>query len=305
MKKLMEHETGIQELCGKYNAELHSESPDFRKLTSIEAELKDATADAKSDARASAYAVVMGFTNPMAEAARRYEFAYPAYKFDKEDGEIIGASLCTKTAIISPVDIGTRVIKAAETKNHTYEKHGVVIHGHSWEYRAEKLAYLLTYRTIKELGGTAQDVKLFQNSYAIREIAMKESMGETPTSNNQIVKLLQSILDMMVFVPKDGNPENALRITNKDVKYLLAVFEKAGRGPGVVEVLKGSKIKEYIFTIAHMLITDAAYTVRYQAKKKDEQKSKASDPVKVSPKKATKKVIAAKTEIVKKENKGA
>lgn len=41
---------------------------------------------------------------------------------------------------------------------------------------------------------------------------------------------------------------------------------------GQVEVLKGSKVKDYIFTVCHMIITGKAYEVKYTKKKEDSEK---------------------------------
>lgn len=265
---MTEHEAKIAALIERYNKAMDEEVVDMRKLNAIEAELKAAVADAKKDKKTEVYGVLERNTNPMLEAARMHHFEYPAYVFTKEDGEVTGVEPATKSANISPVEFGNRLIKESESKSCKYERTGVCKSGHSWEYRSEKLAYLLTYRTIKKLGGTPTDIEEFKRSYAIRDLAAREKMGETPTSNSQIIKLLQSIIDMLVFVANDKG-ENAIKANGKDVEFLLAMFEKAGRGVGVVEVLKGNKIKDYIFTVCHMIITGKAYEVKYAKKKEN------------------------------------
>lgn len=264
---MTEHEARIAELIERYNKAMDEEVVDMRVLNALESELKAASVEAKKDKKTEVYAALEKHTNPMLEACRMHHFEYPAYVFTKSEGEVTGVEPATKVANISPVEFGNRLIKASELKTCPYERTGVCKSGHSWEYRSEKLAYLLTYRTIKKLGGTPTEIEEFKKSYAIRDLAAREKMGETPTSTSQIVKCLQSIIDLLVFVPNERGG-NAVKANGKDAEYLLAMFEKAGRGTGVVEVLRGNRVKDYIFTVCHMIVTGKAYEVKY-AKKKD------------------------------------
>ncbi len=276
-----EHETRIAGLVGEYNEAMQEETVDLHKVNGIEAKLKNATTESKKDAKKSVYSALLQMANPMLEAARLHHFDYPAYALVKEKGVVTGAEIAVKIASINPVELGSDVIKYGALKDCPYEKTGVVTNGHTWEYRAEKLAYLLTYRTIKKLGGSPEDVSAFRNSYAIRDLAAREKMGETPTSNTQLVKMLQSIVDVLMFVPNDKGG-NAVKVNGKDAEYLLSMFEKAGRGVGQVEVLKGNKVKDYIFTVCHMVVTGKPYEVKYAQKKDDASDQPVRKPVKVS-----------------------
>ena len=284
---MREHEERIAKLCEDYNRVLLSDTPDIRELTALEDQLKDATADAKNEQKAIVYADLLKSSNPMLEAARMYSYSYPAYKLAKEGSVVTGAEPCNKTTPISPVELTGRITQIARTKDCPFEKGGIVGSGHSWEYKAEKLAYMLTYRTIKNMDGDSEAVKEFKKSYAIRDLAAREKLGETPTSTTQLVKVLQSIIDLMVWVPNDKGG-NSVKVNGRDANYLLALFEKPGRAPGVVEVLKGNKIKDYIFTVSHMVITGKAYEVKYAKKKENSEgsapvrKPVAAKPVKVS-----------------------
>lgn len=265
---MTEHEARIAELIERYNKAMDEEVVDVRVLNALEADLKAASVEAKKDKRAEVYGSLEKYSNPMLEACRKHHFGYPSYAFVKSEGEVTGIEPATKVANISPVEFGNRLIKVSTLKSCPYERTGVIKNGHCWEYRSEKLAYLLTYRTIKKLGGTSDEIEEFKKSYAIRDLAAREKMGETPTSTSQIVKCLQSIIDMLVFVPNEKG-DNAVKANGKDVEYLLSMFEKAGRGTGVVEVLKGSRVKDYIFTVCHMIVTGKAYEVKYAKKKGD------------------------------------
>lgn len=277
------HIAAINALVEQYNAAMQADVIDARRLNDIEQQLKDASAEAKKDRKIEVYIELEKAANPMLEACRMYSFEFPSYTLVKADGVVTGAEAAYKTATISPVEFGSRLIKAAESKSCPFERSGVCEHGHAWEYRAEKLAYLLTYRTIRNLGGSPAEIDEFKKSYAIRDLAAREKMGETPTSTSQIVKCLQSIIDLMVFVLNDKGT-NAVKANGKDAEYLLSIFEKAGRGAGVVEVLKGSRIKDYIFTVCHMIVTGKAYAVKYAKKKDGAQNDLARKPVEVSPK---------------------
>jgi len=275
MMTYAEHEAKIADFVTQYNAAMQEERVDKRKLDSIEEQMKAATAEAKKDMKTIAYGRLLKAKNPMLEACRVHSFTHPAYALEKEKGIVVGAKTIEKTLAISPVELGNEIIKAAQTKNCPYDQNGVVEHSHVWEYRTEKLAYMLTYRTLKNLGCSPESIEEFRHCYAIRDLAAREKMGETPTSNKQLVKLVQSIVDQLVFMP-DENGLNAIKVINKDVEFLLSMFEKAGRGVGQVEVLKGNKVKDYIFAMCHMIVTGKAYEVRYNRKK--ESTSTAAEP---------------------------
>lgn len=303
---MKEHENRIAGLVNDYNEEFHKEAPNANVLAALEDGLKKAVADAKKDKKDEVYSTLLSFTNPMLEACRVHHYEFPSYIHEKVEGKEVGLKEATKVANINPAELSNLILKDAGLKSCRFEKSGVIKNGHSWEYRAEKLAFMLTYVTIKKLGGGQDAVNEFLSTYNIRkeaaavemkELASREAKGETPVSKSQLMKVLQSIVDMLVF---DANEKgaNRVKVITKDVEYLLSMFEKAGRGVGMVDVLKGSKLKDYIFTVCHMIVTGTPYGVNY-AKRKQGLNEWTTSPVRVAvpkSKKVAAAAAAAKTE---------
>lgn len=263
----IEHEQKILELIESYNEILEGEVVDMNKLNDAEELLKAASKASLKDMQVEVYGFLMSKKDPMLAACYLYEFAYPSYVIEKKDGRIEKAVPTAKMAAIRPYDFAKDLIRQGEFSSCPYEKTGVVKHGARWEHRAGKLAYLMTYRVIKDLNLSPEQVSHFENYYKIKELAAKEELGETPASNSQICKLLQSIVDLMVYVPSDKGDFNAIKVRSCDAAFLVETFTKKGRGVGVVECLKGNKIRDYIFEICHMIVSGKSYSAKYPVRK--------------------------------------
>lgn len=135
----------------------------------------------------------------------------------------------------------------------------------SWQYDASKFNKLLCLRAAVELGYDKDDIKKLSEKYSLQSKAKEIEMGKTPTSNTQICKLLQKVIDQIVFVPKivDGEPieENVYRCNNHDVQYLLALYTKKGKEKLSVAVSKDDFLRRIIATVLHRVVTNGRYSV--------------------------------------------
>ncbi|MBR2340882.1 MAG: hypothetical protein IKA72_00535 [Clostridia bacterium] len=134
-----------------------------------------------------------------------------------------------------------------------------------WQYTASRFNQLLCLRAATELGYSKKDIEKLATTYFLEQKAREVEMGGTPTSNSQLVKLLQTVIDGIVYQEKvvDGKPieENAYKCNNHDVAYLLALYTKKGKGALSVQVAKNDFLRRIIATVLHRIITNGKYSV--------------------------------------------
>lgn len=273
----------IRELCASYNEVLEREVVDKNALDAIETQAKETAGKAKAAAKAELYAELDKSSNPMLEAARTGVFSYDGYELEKEEGVVVAMNPAVKVATIKAADYTSHLMKLGtdKTKNAKYPQNGVFVNGHKWEYMCEKLGLLLAYRALKELGGDQDALQNLMQNYVIRDAAQKEKAGATPTSNSQLLKLVQPIIDALVWVD-DGKGNNQVKANGKDVAFLVNCFTSHGKGIGTVKVLAGKKVMDYLFEAVHMIVTGKPYELQYKVKKDATPVETVRKPIEVS-----------------------
>lgn len=102
-----------------------------------------------------------------------------------------------------------------------------------WRHRVEKFNHVMCVRAGMDISGEAA-AALIRNSYKLSSDARGIEMAD-PTSNREAVKLLQSIVDMIVFIDsgkqsKDGAPLNTIKVDERDLKYIKYLMCSRGAG---------------------------------------------------------------------------
>ena len=127
-----------------------------------------------------------------------------------------------------------------------------------WQYTASKFNQLMCLRAAQELGA---DVKAIAKSYYLKEAVKQIDMGKTPTSNTQVCKLLQRVIDeMLPNEDADGKP--IYKCNNHDVAYLDDLYgRKSSKAKLTVRVSNDNYLRRILVDIAHRLITGTMYGV--------------------------------------------
>lgn len=137
-----------------------------------------------------------------------------------------------------------------------------------WVHPMELFNLLLTLRTATELGLSKDDLKKINDSYYMREKSRELEKGKTPTSNNQVCKNLQEVIDQILFVAtEDNEPKNSIRVNSHDVAYLLMCYTRRGRSALKVVCAKHSYLQTLLVEILHRILTGKVYDVDYRMKK--------------------------------------
>lgn len=127
-----------------------------------------------------------------------------------------------------------------------------------WQYTASKFNQLMCLRTAKRLG---VDTKQIAKSYFLQEAVKKIKMGGTPTSNTQVCKLLQMVIDEML--PNEDVDGNTLyKVNNHDVAYLDGLYgKKSNKQKLTIRVSNDSFLRRILLDIAYRLVTGGKYGV--------------------------------------------
>lgn len=126
-----------------------------------------------------------------------------------------------------------------------------------WVHKAEKANQLMTARVAVQLGNKPDEI---WDSYYMTDIARKMKLGETPTSDTQILKLLTTVVQAMIGT--------AYKPLSKDVKYLCFVYSKKGKAALSVSCAKHNQFRQYLMEICNRIVCDKVYTVDYKIVKK-------------------------------------
>lgn len=219
---------------------------DNAKMTAVEASLKDIEAEYAKQAMNEAFAECKRAEDPVIAAIKMYTFETLGHTISRKDGVIEGINLTMKDKQIELPKLFKFLGKS-----------------HLWEYDLEKLGCLLCMRTAKELGIPDKEVRRIDRMYYQSEFARKSELGAMPTSNNQITKLLQSVIDQIL----PGKNYKALVV---DSKYLLMCYTRRGRSKLSVSVAKLSFVHTLFMDILHRIVCGLKYDVEYKmVSKKD------------------------------------
>lgn len=128
-----------------------------------------------------------------------------------------------------------------------------------WELKIEKFNFLMTAWGLLEIGDD-EGKKRLETSYAMHDIAKQIEMGKTPTSNTQILKMLQEVITAII-----GEEYKA---TSHAVNYLKLIYGKRGKKACSVKFPNHTNMRQYVTDICHHIVTGKPFTGEFKEKKK-------------------------------------
>lgn len=246
-----------------YNAELAKDAPNASTLAGIEKQAKEACAEIAKELIKQKLNELLVYTNPMLELARTLEISVPGIKLerDKDTGAVSAMVRADKTKTL-PADAMTACLKKYSAEKDGFVQNGVFAYGSSWIYKAEKFAALMTQRVAKALEVNQEAQKSIKETYALGDKAKTEGGAvKDPTSNKQMVSMLQEIIDTFCVVTNEKGG-NALHCTGKDLAFIEAKFTgRDSKNALAIKVAAGKNICQYILQVAHALVTGRPYEV--------------------------------------------
>lgn len=126
-----------------------------------------------------------------------------------------------------------------------------------WELTASAVNQLMCLRAATELGA---DVAKIAKSYFLRDKVKEIKLGKTPTSNTQVCKLLQTVIDEILPCNEDDTP--AYKCNNYDVAYLDDLYgKKSNKNMLTVRVSNDAFFRRILVDICYRLVTNSKYGV--------------------------------------------
>lgn len=261
---LMEKEAAIVEAIAACNKALAEN--DAAKLKNCENNLKEAESAYTKAKMDITFDECKGAENPMIAAVTKHSIEVIGHKVVTEDGAVIGYERVDDK--IKQIDL-VKFCKWIEAPT-------------LWQYKVEKLGFLLCLRVAKDIGLTAAEVAKISDSYWLDEKAKELEMGGTPTSNTQVCKLLQTVIDAILFVD-DGKGGNKFKCNSHDVAYMDKVYSRRSKQILTVRVAKTSFVHAIVADVLHRIVTGKKYGVDgFRVKKDAESKPAEAKPVKGS-----------------------
>lgn len=240
MSKLEELRAKAEELLEKVeNAESIAEVSKFT------AELDGVVGEYTVESKIICYEELKAADNPMHAAILKFYFP----------------SIKVKTSVDKDTGIITRsledCLKAIDLKDFHDKVKGGIGADKLWLYKIEKLNYLLTARTAKQLGDDkfAEMLSKNKDAYIMQKISRDIDMGKTPMSNTALLKVLKDIVSAML-----GEEYQAM---NYDVNYLIMAYAQDNKkSKTAVTVANHSTLRGYLKKVCYRILTNGkGYTV--------------------------------------------
>jgi hypothetical protein len=191
------------------------------------------------------------------EKANPYEAAYLKFIFvcighkvehPKDSKDISNVISTNKTNRIRPISL-SRLAARGAGKLST-----------DWKPYVEKFAQLVAIRHAENVGCTPERIKELSTSYVMTQTAKALEIGKTPTSNTQMCKQLQQVIDKLIWKSIEGKNENGYRVNNYDVAFIEDTFAKASRKVAANLILSTPRdVEALLLHVMHRLVVDGKY----------------------------------------------
>ena len=183
--------------------------------------------------------------NPILAAIVKRDYEIDSHKDSKNDVGIVIREYAEKVRQIDILDVCRHCSLSAD-----------------WVPFVQKFNMLLCARCAEQLG---LNPKVVSDSYYMADIARDIDMGKTPTSNTQILKQLQTVIDKILLIPNE-NGENVIKAISCDATYLTMLYQKRGKAALSIATSKDSALRGLIVDTMHKIIEKKSYSVEYKQK---------------------------------------
>lgn len=217
---------------------------DTAKVRALEEEIANAVDEHVAAAQKECFDMCLAAPDPMRAAVTALSFETIAVKdVRQKESKIVLKEL---VEVNKPIDL---------FKLHKASPSGIGADPKNWVYYVEKMNFLLTAKACVDLG---INPKVVNDSYAMADISRDLDMGKTPTSNSQLLKVLQ-----MVVVAMLGEDAKAI---SHDVAFLNLTYAKKSRAALTVGCANHRNFCRLIAEVCHRIVTGKAYAVEFKAK---------------------------------------
>lgn len=183
-----------------------------------------------------------------------YQFNVLGHKSNNKDGKLENIE-----PILKPVVVNLK----SYCEYHKYKL--------DWFYEMQAFNKRLALRLADDIGVSAKRKAEIQNDYYLHKFAKQIELGQTPTSNTQVVRHLQQIFDMLC-------PGTGKKVNNRDLAFIERACSKLGKDPLTLVTSKHNALMGILLRVFHRVVTGAVYDESVKLARKTEQPA----PVKVA-----------------------
>jgi len=228
----------------------YNEKNDDKVLTEIKKDIEDLN----KDILIGFYEKLCATENPFLKALKDPYYKIKKLSLKELDNETFEAKIADVIQIINLMDFEDWYLneKNANVKDGTLR---TLSANYQWRYRLEKVCQVFAIRIAKEF-----DQIIDKEKY---RISTEGNLIQVPneTSNRQTEKLLQFIVDGIVFVPSDKDPKiNKFKVTKKDILFIEHLMCKEGKKTGLC-VPRQSRMLRLITKMLNRIVTNSLYEI--------------------------------------------
>lgn len=274
-------EEKLSALCAEYNSALEADKP-MADLNAIEDQVKVLETEYAATMRTKVFDDLGKTENPIKTAIMSPIYTVLKHRIETAEKVVVGMTIESKEERVDLYRM-CQYLKLPST----------------WYRKVERLNQLMCLRTAHELGLSDEAIKTICGSFYMSELARKEDLGETPTSNTQMVKALQKVFDDILF-EDNGKGGNIYRVNNHDVAFILKTYTSRGKAALSVRVSKSTNLLKNLMAMMHRVVLDKEYDVEYRVSKRlagaapaEASEKPAKKPAKKAEKVSTKTVDAS------------
>ena len=248
----------LEQKIAEYNKALNAKNLDA--MVSIEADVAKLEAEYNEQSQLDLFSECKKAENPMLEGIKRYTYPILRHSIEKDDvGRPVSMSL------VEGREKQINLIKLAKFCELDT----------MWQYRVEEMGELLCLRMAKLLGVPTEELKAISKTYRMDKKAQRMEAGETPASTNKVCKLLQTVVDSIIY-EDDGKEKNKYKVNSHDVAYLDFCYgRRDNRKKLTISVANKGFLITIVTDVLHRVACDLVYSVNYKKTRVDEDDKKA------------------------------
>lgn len=125
-----------------------------------------------------------------------------------------------------------------------------------WYYKVVKFGYLMALRNAANFGKLK---KTLEDNYFVADEVKAIDLGGTPTSNTQMLRLLQSVFDGILF-EDNGKGLNKYKVRSDDVAYLDSIWFSKGKASNEIRCPAEKAMLNNVVDFIHNVVMGKQYT---------------------------------------------
>lgn len=262
LRNIADIRADLETRANAYNAAINADDTKAAELEKLDNETSELEKEyVRAAFHATALVELLDNPAPMLAAATALTFETLKHKDKEDENGIKSRELVTAERPLDFVALESFFVERGK-------KFGAES---AWVYKVAAFNRLLCMRTAQSIGA---NVKTVAEKFATPTQARDIDLGKTPTSNTQLLKQLQMIIDSMLYV--EGEKGNIYKANSHDVGYLLSLYAKKGCGVLSVAAARPKYLEKLIAEILHRIVTEKSYNIEFKEKK--ERASGKIDP---------------------------